>query len=120
MGMEQTVTFASGAVPAWPDVRDLVAQKGLAVQVRMIDGELAFPDELPPETWRELRVGTTQGMVTLRQEADRIDFVIWGNADAGLRHLWNTLTWAYAAAGDGRILLPNGPRTAEEFLQSNA
>lgn len=117
MGMDQTITFPAGAVPAWTVVRDLLAQHGLPVQLRMIDGELAFPDELPPESWRELRVGASSGMVTLRREPDRVVCVIWGNADAGLRQVWNALAWAFAAAADGRILTPNGPCSAGDFLR---
>jgi hypothetical protein len=108
MGMEQTVTFASGIVPSWPAVRDRLARNGLTVQLRMIDGELAFPDELPPDSWRELRVGGSQGMVTLRRDAGRIQFVIWGNADGGLRELWDTLTRVYAEEGDGRVVSEGG------------
>lgn len=118
MGMDQTVTFAGKTTPAWPAVRDLLAHQGLTVQVRMIDGELAFPDELPSESWRELRVGTAIGMVTLRRESDRVAFVIWGNADPGLRQIWNALAWGFAAAGDGRVESPDGPRSAEEFRRS--
>jgi hypothetical protein len=59
--------------------------------MRMIDGELAFPDETPPDTWRELRVGTPSGMITLRREIDGVTLVIWGNADENLRRDWNTL-----------------------------
>src|SRR6516225_7808573 len=68
MGMEQTVTFAEGALPPWDEVSDLLARRGFPVQVRMIDGQLVLPDERPSETWRELRLGTPQGMVTLRRE----------------------------------------------------
>jgi hypothetical protein len=112
--MDQTVTFA-GEPPAWPAARDLLAARGLPVQTRMIDGELAFPDEEPPAEWRELRVGTPQGMVTLRREAGRIVCVTWGNADAALRQAWNALAWACAAAGGGRVETSDGPLTAEEF-----
>ena len=107
MGMDQTVTFPSGKVPPWPVVRDLLAQRGFAVQMRMINGELALPDEEPPETWRELRLGTSQGMVTLRREQDQIVFVIWGTADARLQQAWNALASAFAEAGGGQILSPD-------------
>jgi hypothetical protein len=103
MGMEQSVAFEPGRMPAWPPVRDFLAERGYRVEMRMIDGELAFPDEEPPETWRELRVGTPGGMVTLRREADRVRFVVWGNADEGLRQGWNALVWASAAIGSGQI-----------------
>ena len=53
MGMEHAVTFPAGSPPSWPAARYLLASHGFPVQVRMINGELAFPDEEPPENWRE-------------------------------------------------------------------
>src|SRR5262249_29441560 len=109
MGVEQTVTFPGGAVPAWPAARALLAPPGVPVQLRMSDGELAFPDEEPPEGWRELRLGTAQGMVTVRRAPDRVVTVTWGNADGPLRQAWNALTWAFAEAGAGQVQTENGP-----------
>jgi len=57
---------------------------GMPVQIRMIDGQLAFPDEVPSENWTELRVGIAGGMVSIRRHPDRLELVTWGNADAGL------------------------------------
>jgi hypothetical protein len=118
MGMNQTVTFAERAVPPWTAVSDLLARRGFPVQVRMIDGELAFPDEAPPASWRELRVGTPHGMVTLRREKQGIVFVTWGNADAPMRQAWNALAWACAEAGGGQSLSSSGPQSAAEFFQT--
>jgi hypothetical protein len=115
MGMDQRVTFGEPAAPAWGAVRDLLAARGFPVQVRMIDGELSFPDEAPPETWRELRVGTPQGMVTLRREQGGVVLVTWGNADLGLRQAWNALAWAYAEAAGGRVHTAEGPLDAAAF-----
>ena len=118
MGMDRTVSFAGRPTPAWAAVADLLARHGFPVQVRMIDGQLAFPDEAPPEPWRELRVGTPQGMVTLRREADRVVCVTWGNADEGLRQAWNALAWAFAEAGGGRVESRTGPLTAADFRRT--
>jgi hypothetical protein len=115
MGMDQRVSFAGAAVPSWQAARDLLASLGYPVQMRMIGGQLAFPDEQPPESWQELRVSTPGGMVTLRREADTLVFVTWGNADAGLRQAWNALVWACAKAGDGRVLTAQGELDAGEF-----
>jgi hypothetical protein len=115
MGMEQRVSFAAAAVPPWEAVRDLLAGRGFPVQMRMIDGELSFPDDVPPAGWRELRVGTAQGMVTVRREADGLAFVTWGNADLGLRQAWNALTWAYAETGGGKVQTAGGPLDAAAF-----
>jgi hypothetical protein len=115
MGMDQTITFGNKPPPTWEAVRSLLAHCGLPVQLRMIDGELAFPDEAPPATWRELRLGLPPGMITLRREEDRLVCVTWGNADAGLRQAWNAVAWACAAAGDGLV---NGQDAAT--FQQNA
>jgi hypothetical protein len=115
MGQERVVTFAGGPVPPWPRVAELLTRGGLPVQTRMIDGELAFPDEQPPESWSELRVGTAQGMVTVRREADRVRLVTWGNADAALLQAWNALAWAFAEAGGGRVESAGAGQSAADF-----
>jgi len=118
MGMEQAVAFSGGAVPAWAAVRGLLAECGFPVQVRMIDGKLSFPDEEPPEAWRELRLGTPQGMVTVRREPERVVAVTWGNADAALVQAWNAVAWAFAETGGGRVLAASGPVAADEFRRT--
>jgi hypothetical protein len=115
MGMEQIVTFPKGRPPAWTAVSALLAAHGFPVQMRMIDGQLAFPDETPPDDWRELRLGTPLGMVTLHREPERVRCVTWGNADTALRQAWNALTWAVAEAGQGQVLSPSGPVSAAVF-----
>ena len=101
--MDQSVAFAEAAMPSWSAARDLLAGLGYPVQVRMIDGELAFPDEEPPEEWRELRIAAPEGMVTLLRSGAIITFVTWGNAEAGLRQAFNALTWAFAQVGSGKV-----------------
>jgi hypothetical protein len=118
VGMDQSVVFTGRATPGWPAVRERLTGLGYAVQVRMIDGELAFPDEEPPEVWRELRLGTPEGMVTLRRSPEGVTFVTWGNAEGALRQAWNALTWAYADVGDGTIQSPQGAIEPREFRQT--
>jgi hypothetical protein len=113
--MDQTVVFPQGKPPAWPEVAGLLAGQGRPVQMRMIDGELAFPDEEPPEGWREIRVGASGAMVTMRKGEDRVVLVAWGNADAAGRALWNTLTWAWAEAGNGLVQTAEGALDAAAF-----
>jgi hypothetical protein len=112
--MDRTVSFA-GTVPTWAEVYDLLARRGFPVQTRMIDGELAFPEEVPPESWKELRVGTPQGMVTVSREEQVVKCVTWGNADAALRQAWNALTWAFAEVGSGVVQTEAGPVSAADF-----
>lgn len=115
MGMDQRVTFAGEGGPAWEVVRELLASHGYTVQVHMIDGELAFPDEQPPDGWRELRIGTPQGMVTARRDTDAVLLVTWGNADAAMRQAWNALTWAFAEAGAGMVASTQGAVSPADY-----
>jgi hypothetical protein len=115
MGMDQKVTFTGRTPPGWADVAGLLASRGWAVQMRMIDGQLAFPDEVPSEDWKELRVGVPGGMVTIRRQPDEVLLVTWGNADRAGRELWNALAWAWAAAGQGLVQTPEGPVDAASF-----
>src|SRR5205085_523433 len=103
--------------PAWTAARDLLTARGFPIDIRMIDGQLAFPDEQPPEGWRELRFGTPGGMVTVRNEGDRFVLVTWGNADDALRQAWNAVTWAFAAAGHGEVLTELGKMTVVQFQE---
>jgi len=105
MGMDRAVIFP-GQPPSWPDLHRFLTAQGIAVQIRMIDGQLAFPDEEPPEAWRALRLSGPAGMVTLRRETDRLSLVTFGNADAALLRFWNTLAWACASAGGGQVQTP--------------
>lgn len=114
MGQERIVTF-EGSPPTWESVRELLAERGFPVQVRMIDGELSFPDETPPATWQELRVGTTSGMISLRREPQRIRVITWGNADLEMLRAWNALAWACAEAGAGRVEAEQSSLSAMEF-----
>jgi hypothetical protein len=116
--MQQTVIFPEGKEPAWEDVAALLAQRGFPVQVRMINGELTFPEETPPATWRELRLSTPQGMVTLRREEQGLTVVTWGNSDRDLLQAWNALAWALARAGNGRVLTAAGSLSAGDFQRA--
>ncbi|MBM3996122.1 MAG: hypothetical protein FJ303_18525 [Planctomycetes bacterium] len=95
MGMSQKVLFASTKMPPWSQIVDHMNRRPISLQLRMIDGELALPDETPPHDWRELRVGTPGGMVTLRREPDGVSLVVWGNADDTLQRDWNALAEAF-------------------------
>jgi hypothetical protein len=118
MGMEQTVAFPHSKPPTWTTVAAFLTQHGFPVTLRMIDGHLAFPDETLPETWTELRLGTPQGMVTVRRAGERLLFIVWGNADAALRQAWNALVWGFAEVGAGRIETADGPRSPDNYRRT--
>ena len=92
MGMSQRVD-CPGGVPDWPTV----AAKLPAPQMRMIDGQLAFPDEIPPADWHELRISLAGVMVTVRRDGDAVEVVTFGNADDSMRAAWETVAKAFAA-----------------------
>jgi hypothetical protein len=117
MGLELTVTFPE-TVSTWSHVQELLAKRGFPIQMRMIDGQLAFPDELPAEPWRELRVSSGANMVTIRREQDQVTLVTWGNIDAALVRTRNALAWAFAETGNGRIQGGAGEQTADEFVRA--
>jgi hypothetical protein len=117
MGLEQTVTFPD-SLPAWRDVLDLLAKRGFPVQMRMIDGELAFPEDQPAEHWRELRVSSDAGMLTIRREQNRVVLITWGDIDAPMVRTRNALAWAFAESGNGRIQTDQGDLAAVDFLRS--
>ena len=118
MGLDRTIRFASGGAPNWEAVVAQLRRVGLEASLRMIDGLPAFPDELPEETWEELRVGFAAGMVTLRSGPDHLSCVVWGNAEGPLKQSWDALCWACASACGGKIESPAGPVSADEFARA--
>ena len=70
MGLDCTIRFPAGVLPAWGTVKGQLARVGELGPLRMIDGLPAFPDESPEADWRELRIGTAAGMVTVRRGPD--------------------------------------------------
>jgi hypothetical protein len=118
MGLDRAIRFLSGQTPSWEAIRASLLRIGEDASLRMIDGLPAFPDETPEDGWKELRVGMTAGMVTLRRVPDALACVVWGNAEGPLRAAWDKLCWACAAAGVGTIDTPSGPHSADEFARS--
>lgn len=120
MGMEHTVRFPGAATPDLHRVIALLAKHGFTVQVWMVDAELTLPDESPPEGWKEVRLGTPYGMVTLVRRGDELRVVTWGNADDAMQRAWNAVAWAAAKAGEGEIVRPGGPQSPDDFRASAA
>ncbi|MBY0585922.1 hypothetical protein K2X85_02035 [bacterium] len=117
MGIEYVVLHEA-APPSLSTVRQLLADHGIALQTRMIDGELAFPDEEPKGPWSELRVAIQKNMITLRRDAHGIHVLTWGNADDAMQEVWRRLVWALAEVTGAPIASPMGQQSAEEFRRS--
>ena len=82
MGMDKTVRPCTGLT--WTALRDFLGQRQFLLQLRMIDGELALPEETPPHDWRELRVSTPTGMMARLLEGLRADLILIPCKSAGL------------------------------------
>lgn len=118
MGMQQTVRFEGDAIPTWDALKSVCDEKGYPLQMRMINGQLAFPEEAPPDDWNEIRINTPAGMITLRREEQAITFVTWGNAELEMRQAWNALTLVYADLGKGVIQRDDQVWTPDDFRKS--
>ena len=104
MGVERVVKFS--AVPAlpWAAVARALAARQWTGSIRMIDSLPAFPDETPPDDWKELRVGFPAGMVTLRRDGDSVRCVTWGTADRDLLAAQTACAEALAEVGGGSVV----------------
>src|SRR5262249_11672341 len=118
VGLDRAIRFPNSATPTWEAVRAQLLRVGESASLRMIDGLPAFPDEDPPPDWKEIRIGTSAGMVTVRRGIGSLNCVIWGNSDSALNAVWAKVIWACASAGGGVIETPAGPVSAEQFAQS--
>jgi hypothetical protein len=105
MGVERVVQFPSGPVPTWAAVSTKLTEAGEPPVLRMIDGELALPNETPPDGWSELRVSLSGGMVTLRRDGDAVRCIVWGTADPDLVRSRDACCAALAAAGGDGVQL---------------
>lgn len=104
MGMNQKIAFVAEKTPAWSALVEWLAARRCPIDLRMIDGELSYPDETPPENWREVRFGTPAGMITMRRDSEGITLVIWGNADDKLQTVTNEVAKAIAELTGGSIV----------------
>jgi hypothetical protein len=97
MGAEIVVP-ATGAVGLGALV-DALAADGRACVVLMIDGALWPPGRACPDAWREARLKTPAGMVTLARRGDGVAVVVFGNASEELRATQVAVAEAVKRAG---------------------
>ena len=70
---------------------DRLAAAGLPCTLAMVDSVLQGPGATPPATWRDARLRTPAGVVTLRRVPSGIAVVVFGNADEPLRAAQRTI-----------------------------
>jgi hypothetical protein len=73
-----------GPLPLRP-VLEALGAAGVPATIAMADNALRAPTAPPPEDWRDVRLRTPGGMVTLRRQGDGIAVLVFGNADAALQ-----------------------------------
>jgi hypothetical protein len=84
MGMELAVQRAAESVSIRA-VLAALAQAGMVCTIMMVDGQLVMPGSEPAAGWRDLRLRTPSGMVTVARRPTGLAVVVFGNADAGLQ-----------------------------------
>jgi len=113
VGLEVRVKFPAAPVVDWGGLLVGLAASGRPASgrpasVKMIDDLPAFPDEIPPEEWREVRLGFAAGMVTVRRAGTDLACVVWGSADAELAAAQAAVAQALAGQGGGVVSPPPG------------
>jgi len=83
VGLEERVPCAEP--PALELVLARLAEGGYASMIAMVDGALVMPKAAPPARWREVRVRTPDGTVSIVRHDDAVSVVVFGNADERLR-----------------------------------
>lgn len=95
MGLELVV---ERAVPlSFPSLLERLAALGLAASIVMVDGALAAPGANPPNEWRDVRLRTRAGTVTLARRPGGVAVLVFGNADAALQQAQRAIADALAA-----------------------
>jgi hypothetical protein len=64
---------------------------GLPSALAMVDNVLQGPGAIPPAVWRDVRLRTPAGVVTLRRVPSGVAVVVFGNADEPLRAAQRTI-----------------------------
>ncbi len=95
MGQEMLV---QGPVDLGPALARLEG-RGEPVQIIMVDGALCLPTSAPPPAFRELRLRTPDGMITVQRRGGDLALVVFGNASPALLAARERL--ARAMNGDG-------------------
>jgi hypothetical protein len=89
MGLEVIVPRVSSVGLA--TLLDRLTAAGLPSALVMVDNVLQGPGASPPAVWRDARLRTPAGVVTLRRVPSGVAVVVFGNADEPLRAAQRTI-----------------------------
>jgi hypothetical protein len=70
---------------------DRLTAAGLPSTLAMVDNVLQGPGATPPAAWRDARLRTPAGVVTLRRVPSGVAVVVFGNADEPLQAAQRTI-----------------------------
>jgi hypothetical protein len=82
MGMEVVVPRRSDI--DWPALLGHLQSHELPAMVAMIDGALQMPGAVPTASWRDVRLRTSAGTITLARRPTGVAVVVFGNADESM------------------------------------
>lgn len=82
MGMDLVVAGKRACAVA--ELLAALAQEGIAASVIMVDGALHAPAAPVADTWRDVRLKTGTGTVSIKRREGGIAVTVFGNADAAL------------------------------------
>ncbi len=83
MGLEERIPCTEP--PPLERVLSQLAADGYASVIAMVDGALVMPKAPPPERWRDVRLRTPDGTVSLVRQDAGVSVVVFGNADDRMR-----------------------------------
>jgi hypothetical protein len=82
MGVSQIV--ARRDTPSLATLLEDLARAGLPSTILMVDNQLVSPRLPPPSAWRDVRLKTPAGTVSIKRDAQGISVTVFGNADPAL------------------------------------
>jgi hypothetical protein len=89
MGLEVVVPRVASVELA--ALLDQLGAAGLPSALAMVYNVLQGPGAIPPAVWRDARIRTPAGVVTLRRVPSGVAVVVFGNADDALRAAQRTI-----------------------------
>jgi hypothetical protein len=82
MGLSKLV--ARRDTPSLAALLDDLAKAGLPSTILMVDNQLVSQKLPPPASWRDVRLKTPAGTVSLKRDPQGISVTVFGNADPAL------------------------------------